>query len=347
MNRPGSFPTGLLLRWLVSVGLVLGLVLWLEPTRTLPPLNQLSAGWLIPALLLVIPQVVISAWRWRLTARYLGLSLSMPRAVSEYWLAGFLNQLLPGGVAGDAARAWRHGKRGALPAEAAHEISTQRGRALRAVIIERASGQLALLLVAVTAMALSTSLQPLLARIINGLLALDDQPLSLRLALTLVLLGLPVIAARLLRRFPPHWLRQLLCDIRSSWGAPQLWLGQLSSSLLVVATYIGVFCCTARALQLPLPLATLIPLAALVLMAMAIPLSIAGWGIREGAAALVWSLAGLPAEQGMTLSMTYGVVTLLSALPGALVLLTGFRAKAATTSPPAVSHTLARRDFHG
>ncbi len=57
-----------------------------------------------------------------------------------------------------------------------------------------------------------------------------------------------------------------------------------------------------------------------VLLAMAIPLSVAGWGIREGAAALVWQAAGLDAAEGVAASVSYGLVVLLSTLPGALVL---------------------------
>jgi hypothetical protein len=58
-----------------------------------------------------------------------------------------------------------------------------------------------------------------------------------------------------------------------------------------------------------------------VLVAMALPLSLAGWGIREGAAAGIWMLAGLPVAQGVAVSLLYGVVVLVSALPGAFLLL--------------------------
>ncbi|OHV12161.1 lysylphosphatidylglycerol synthase transmembrane domain-containing protein [Kushneria phosphatilytica] len=309
------------LRWLISLTLVGGLFVWLDPGRMLATLERLSPGWLLLAFLLVIPQMLLSAWRWQLTARQLGLTLTLRRAVSEYWLAGFLNQLLPGGVAGDAARAWRHGSRDVTANNNGGHGTTYRGRALRAVIIERASGQLALLLIALLAVLLSAPLQPLMTRGANSLLILNEYPLSWRLALTLLSLILLTTMVALLHRHPPKWMHQLQQDIRRSWGAPGLWWRQLLSSLLVVTTYIAVFCCTARALALPLAIHTLIPLTALVLMAMAIPLSVAGWGIREGAAALVWSLAALPPEQGVTLSIAYGVVTLLSTLPGALVLL--------------------------
>jgi hypothetical protein len=57
-----------------------------------------------------------------------------------------------------------------------------------------------------------------------------------------------------------------------------------------------------------------------VLLAMALPLSMAGWGLREGAAALLWAAAGLDVAQGVAISISYGLVVLLSTLPGAWVL---------------------------
>ncbi|MEC9083572.1 MAG: UPF0104 family protein, partial [Pseudomonadota bacterium] len=42
---------------------------------------------------------------------------------------------------------------------------------------------------------------------------------------------------------------------------------------------------------------------------------------REGVAAILWPLVGLPAEQGVALSVGYGAAVFLVSLPGALALL--------------------------
>jgi hypothetical protein len=68
----------------------------------------------------------------------------------------------------------------------------------------------------------------------------------------------------------------------------------------------------------------LLPLALLVLLAMAIPLNVAGWGPREGVAAWAFAAAGLGASQGVTTAVVYGVMVLVAALPGAAVLLVGW-----------------------
>jgi len=60
---------------------------------------------------------------------------------------------------------------------------------------------------------------------------------------------------------------------------------------------------------------TLIPL---ILTAMLIPLSVAGWGWREGAAAALFPLAGAAPDAGLAASAAFGALMLAAAMPGAL-----------------------------
>ncbi|MBD3766253.1 MAG: flippase-like domain-containing protein, partial [Rhodobacterales bacterium] len=62
-------------------------------------------GWLLAGLAALTLQTVLSALRWRLTAAQFGIRLGAAEALREYYLAQIVNQLLPGGVVGDAARA--------------------------------------------------------------------------------------------------------------------------------------------------------------------------------------------------------------------------------------------------
>ena len=73
---------------------------------------------------------VCAAWRWTIVSRGLGVRLTLPGAVAAYYRAVFLNLMLPGGVAGDVHRGVSHGRE-------VHDV----GRALRAVVGERAAGQ--------------------------------------------------------------------------------------------------------------------------------------------------------------------------------------------------------------
>ena len=58
------------------------------------------------------------------------------------------------------------------------------------------------------------------------------------------------------------------------------------------------------------PPSQLLPLALLVLLAMAVPLNIGGWGPREGVAAWAFGAAGLGAAQGVATAVAYGVLAL-------------------------------------
>jgi hypothetical protein len=60
-----------------------------------------------------------------------------------------------------------------------------------------------------------------------------------------------------------------------------------------------------------------------VLLASAIPLNVAGWGPREGAAAWVFGAAGLGAGVGLEVAVVYGVMALVATLPGAVALWSG------------------------
>lgn len=296
-------------RYAVGAALLVGLAVTLDSAAIGAAISGASPGWLIAALLLSVPQVALSAWRWRYTAARLGAPLGRRQAYAEYYLATFLNQVLPGGVAGDAARAWRH----AREADAGHA-------AWQAVVIERASGQFVLLLCALAALAASVPLQSALTR------AIDGQP-GWIIAVTLA--GAVAVVLLLLSRVSLSG--RIGAVLRRSLLARQVWPVQLLASAGVVLSYITVFICCARMIGVTLPTAELWPLVPWVLFAMAIPLSVAGWGVREGAAALIWAAAGLDPAQGVAISVTYGLVVLLSSLPGALVLLRQ-RARVASSS---------------
>jgi hypothetical protein len=53
---------------------------------------------------------------------------------------------------------------------------------------------------------------------------------------------------------------------------------------------------------------------------MLIPLSVSGWGIREGAAALAFPVFGATASQGLAASVAFGLVFLVTVLPGLIVI---------------------------
>lgn len=309
--------------WL-RVAVTLGLLAFVASRIDLAALGgrlaALDPAWAALALAVSLPQFLLSAWRWRFTADRLGVGLPYGRAVAEYYLGSFLNQVLPGGVVGDAARAWRHGSERS-------GSGVPDGRAVRAVILERASGQVVMAIVAVA----SVLRLPLGPDVRAAVLAATL--LSVLAAVALAAVAWRRLAARPAGEGP---LSRLVAEARIALLARDAWPAQLLGSTLVVATYLAMFVAAARAVGVQTPIASLLPLVAPVLVAMLIPVSVAGWGLREGAAAVIWPLAGLPAADGVAASVAYGALVLLSTCPGALLLLPGLprRSRSNSTSSP-------------
>ena len=95
------------------------------------------------------------------------------------------------------------------------------------------------------------------------------------------------------------------------------------ASLAVVAGHAATFVIAAEAVGVGLPVLELLPIALLVLLLSGVPLNVAGWGPREGAAAWAFGAAGLGATQGLSVAVAYGAIVFVATLPGAVLLLVG------------------------
>ncbi len=95
----------------------------------------------------------------------------------------------------------------------------------------------------------------------------------------------------------------------------------LALSAFAAAGHASVFLVAAHAVGVEADKGTLAALAFVVLVAAALPINIAGWGPREGAAAWVFALVGLGAATGTSVATAYGVLAFAAALPGAALLL--------------------------
>ncbi|HIN11395.1 MAG TPA: flippase-like domain-containing protein [Acidobacteria bacterium] len=301
------------LRAAVSIGLLAGLAWWLDLGPVVSRLAQMRFGWVLLAIAISVVQVAVLAWRWRFTAGCLGVDLSYTAAWREYYLSIFLNQVMPGGVVGDVSRAWRQARVQTRQREPA-------GPAVRAVIFERLSAQAVMTAVALV-----------------SLLAL---PVIVNRGSRLVLFGAGAVAVVIVIAMVV-WMRrqssaqslvgQVLADLDAAHLSGPVFAAQLVSAAIVVGTYLATYLTAARAVGMDTPLPVLLPLVAPVLMSMLIPVTVAGWGLREGAAAVLWGAVGLTVVDGVLVSVAYGLLVLIGSLPGALFLM-----RPGTTTRPAV-----------
>ena len=288
-----------LVRALVPAG-ILALLLWSVGTG--PFLDGVRAvdGWSL-ALAFGIGAVTIGccAWRWSLVAASLGVPMRMREAFAAYYRSQFLNTTLPGGVAGDVHRAVRHGL----------DIGNV-GRGVRAVVFERVAGQAALAVIALVVLAVLPS--PVRSRV----------PLASAVVVAAGL-GAALVLWAVVRGRSARWIRVLRAEwtqINNGLLARRTVVSIMCASAVVVAGHLATFLLAARAAGATAPLRLLLPLTVLALLAMSLPLNIAGWGPREGVAAWAFGAAGLTAAQGVATAVTYGVLVLAASLPGAAVL---------------------------
>ena len=243
---------------------------------------------------------VWSAWRWRVVARALGVGIGLPGAVGAYYRSLFLNSVLPGGVLGDVNRAVTHGRR-------AGDVVL----GLRAVAWERLWGQVVQAVVTVVVLlTLPSPVRPALPYVVAGVAGVAG-------CAALVVWR----AARRGQSRLGRAARAVSDDLRRSLLAPDVWPQLTLASVLVVAGHTVTFVIAARVAGCTAPLGELLALLMVVQTAVVIPLSIGGWGLREGAAAWAFSAAGLGAATGVTVATLYAVLMLAAVTPGAGLLL--------------------------
>lgn len=287
----------------LSVVLVLASVGFADSRQVLERLQTVNVRWFGVAFALGLAQLALLGLRWSRIANELGLNLGWLKATSEYALSLLANQVLPTGVAGDGLRAWRHSR--ASSEESPYVV-------FEAMALDRISGQLALwLVVAVTApLTLSSGL-------------VHASALALGAA---VLLG-SGLSLWLLVSWVPRWQRnraRVVTFLRRSalfLFSPRGAAVHLPYSLLFVGFTLAQLYVAARAIGVELPWQELAWLGPLILVAASLPSFFGGWGVREGASALLFAAAGLPQSTGVAVSMVYGAFALVVSLPGFIVLL--------------------------
>ena len=298
----------------IMASLVLLVVAWQVAggAELLALLPETQPLWLLGALAMTLPMQCLSAWRWRYTAKRLGVPLPFRRALAEYYVASFLNSTLPSGVAGDAARVWRHGRN-----QPGAGRERYRG-ALHAVLLERAAGQFAIATVLVAGLVLNSEL---LATIPGALwLLIPIVLIVVLLQCTLVSLALGVWIRR-----PASILRQLADDLRRAWTPGRVFLFQLLLSLAVAVSYLLIFYLAGRAAGQVLQPAVALLAIPVVLYAMILPVSVGGLGLRELTAAGLWPLLDMAAAQGVLTALLYGGVVLAGSMPALVFLFFGQR----------------------
>ncbi|MEW6611127.1 lysylphosphatidylglycerol synthase transmembrane domain-containing protein [Thermithiobacillus tepidarius DSM 3134] len=294
----------LLFQATVTVALLAWLIGRLEWRDLLRAMLAAQPGWLALALALYVANLMVSAVRGRAIMRSLARPMPLPLLLRLNWVGAFFNQVLPGAVSGDAVRAY-------YSRPYAGTLTT----ALAAVFGERLIGLGVLVLLALGACLLNGA----------AMAGLPHVLWVLGLAASGYLLGLGLLLASggdgLLRRLGRvgEKLREARLALRALFRHGPDLFQVLLLSLVVQVLSLFMFWAVGRALGLQLGMAAVWIIWPLVTLLTILPVSLAGWGVREGLLVFYLAYVGVAADQALALSVLTGVVVLLASLPGGLL----------------------------
>lgn len=309
----------------IQIAFAMGILVWLWAIvggeKAVALLAEAEPIWLIASFLVLTIQTALSALRWKITATDLGIKFSIKTALSEYYLAQLVNQALPGGIIGDAGRALRS-------QNAAGLLSSS-----QAVVFERISGQVGLFVVMATAFGMTL--------VIPGGL---DWPYWILLTIAgvtvaglFLVLCLSVITRRSTGALA-RGLKSFGAAAKKVFATPSGVFTQVLLSLGTAICNVAGFTFAAWAVGSSLSLSLSLVLVPMILLAMLLPLTVSGWGLREGVAVALFPIAGLAAVEGLAASVAFGLIFLLVSLPG--LLFTGSSRSKYLTSDEAMAKTV-------
>jgi glycosyltransferase 2 family protein len=257
---------------------------------------------LLAGLALLAIQFPIAGWRWHMVLRVGGAEVSPWLLQNLVWVGQFINQVTPTVLIGDALRSWYLTRA---------NVSTR--QALSSVVLDRAVGLVGLL-------TLILLLSPLMLWQLGGG---AGWPIIGTAAAGLAAGALGFIGCKLLlqTRCLSRWPR-VEAIAKDAWESaakvsrsPLIVMSAVvTNAIASIAAYL-----VAMSLGIGLSIVTALTLIPVALFAVLVPISVAGWGVREGVLVFLLGLVGIPGSQGLSLSIGYGIITVIAALPGGLI----------------------------
>ena len=273
-------------------------------------------GWsnMLAATLILLALTPLLAWRWRIIARAIAIPLNWHSALVIVLIGTFFNQVLPSAIGGDAVRVWLlRNERAPL------------AKSLSSILLDRVVALFGMVMIVIVGF-------PWLMEIVR-------QPTVRAAATAVVAAGLAGIALLLSAdKVPlPKALRSVMIvdkllaisvDARVVFLAPHTVAPAIFASILIHLMVSAAVWILSRGIGLGVGLEVFVLLLPLVLLLSLLPISVAGWGVREGAMIACLALVGVDPTSAFALSALFGVVYFLAGLPGGLAwLLSGERSR--------------------
>lgn len=257
---------------------------------------------LAAAAVLIVSQIILGGLRWGtvLSAMCKTRPPALLSLVAIFYASTFFNALPIGTVGGDIARVWL-----------ARRFSLSVRQIVLSVLLDRVLVIGALIILAV--FTLPTVAHPLAARA-----SFAGVVILLAVAAGFLLLQ-PI--ERIVGRWRDVWLMSSVLhtseELRLTMqrgGLLAIVYAMLSAASGALAAY-----CISRSLGIDVGLMAMIAVMSFVAFATALPISLAGWGVREVSLVALLGLLGVDREAALALSIEFGIICTLMSLPGGVI----------------------------
>jgi len=288
------------LKFLVTAGLLWTVFKVVDIHRVGETLLSANLALLLMAVLCQLASTFTAALRWSQVMAGLDFSAPLFFYLQSYFTGFFFNQALPGSIGGDAVKLFEVSRRGYTKTESFYGIA-----------LDRIVGIVGLLFLNLVATLARPDFFPdWLVRLIlllagGGLLAFAGLVLLRRTSL--------------LRRVPGSALFYGFSErLNMLYRRRRIALLHLILSVIVHLCSVLAIFFLARAIGLTYPPLLFMVAIPPVLLLSIVPISLAGWGVREGAMVGIFLLIGAAKAAILSVSILYGVLLIFTSLPGLL-----------------------------
>jgi len=263
-----------------------------------------SLGWIALAIAVTFLQIFVGVLRWREISEDCGAPLGTRQAMRYNLIGTFFNQTLPSAIGGDAVRLWLVARAGAGWRAATYSI-----------FVDRAIGLVALAIVVVASLPWSYEL------------ITDPHGRSALLLVDFAALaggvGFLIFGALKWSWLKTWWATHHIhaCAVIANRVIFNAKRGPIVAilSLLVHVLAVVIAWCVVQSIAAPVSFGQTFLLIPPIMLITLMPISIAGWGVREATMGLAFGFAGLSANEGVNVSLLFGAVLFIVGAIGGLV----------------------------
>ncbi|MCM2328660.1 MAG: flippase-like domain-containing protein [Lysobacter sp.] len=288
-----------LLRLLVSAAILAFLVRKFGAAEVMSRLLASDWRWVVAGLAAFSVGQLVSSLRFVWALESLGRRIGFGESTRVHYVGLWFNQVLPTSMGGDVVKV--------LLLKPAYGMS----RAVRATLLDRLSGYLFL------AFAMALCLPLYFGHFPSPYPGWFAATVAFGTAAGVAVLVAGARSGPVRRRFPARVRGILLfiLDIPRFLRGGYLWR-QLGSSAVVHLSGVASFWALSTSLGVHATFVEHLLLVPLIFLVALVPVSFAGWGLRETGAIGLYGLVGIAATDALAVSLLFGFVLVLAALPG-------------------------------